>query len=533
VNRQPISATRSASVPAGWASRLPKALSRLSVVSLLLYCVFGALLVVIGAMRLIPATTVDTVGSEMVNPFLGILAVRTGHLYHSLSAPPYTPQPFGPLSYVASATIARASHLDLDATIRLGRILDFVCFLLCAVMAWLINRRLGFSQGESALAGLMLLAQPAFQRWGAAMRPDIPALLAMLAALYFAVRNGKNRNADCALAGLLVAVGFLFKQSAAVAGVAIAVVYLFRREYRRLAILIVSAGVAVLIALALLLRSREPFLEHFFVAGQESWSLFGGAEWVANHMSKPTIFLALAVGAVGSTRALFEDEPAQMVASFALFNLCAGFATIPQLGGAMNYFLPGFAGCALLLPFAIRVFRENSNSVHSAGILIILAFLVGLAECAVAYYRSVPAIPRQGVPWGYVASLRILSDDDYLVQRGRDPELVDLFTTHSLELQHRWDSSGLIQNVQSGDYDLVVLNHGHIVDSYRGIALLGAKVTDALNANYTLVCVAGNTLVLKPRSREVNADPEMLDRLFGTCRPEPSEPNLSIGYFAH
>jgi hypothetical protein len=157
---------------------LPKILARLALYSLVLYCTIGSFLTLVGAAKSIPFHG-DLTGAESVNPFVSILAVRSGHLYHPISAPPYTPQPFGPLFYMAGAGIARLSGLDIDATLRGGRTLDFGCLLLCAMVAWLICRQLNFSKGESALAAMLLLAQPVFAPWGATMRPDVPALLAM------------------------------------------------------------------------------------------------------------------------------------------------------------------------------------------------------------------------------------------------------------------------------------------------------------------------------------------------------------------
>ena len=104
-------------------------LNRLALCSLILYCTVGSLLTIVGAAKIIPVHG-DLTGAESVNPFVGILAVRTGHLYHPMSSPPYTPQPFGPLFYIASAKIAQVAGLDVDVTFRLGRSIVFICLVL-------------------------------------------------------------------------------------------------------------------------------------------------------------------------------------------------------------------------------------------------------------------------------------------------------------------------------------------------------------------------------------------------------------------
>ncbi|MGB9334077.1 MAG: hypothetical protein WCB14_03640, partial [Candidatus Acidiferrales bacterium] len=54
-------------------------------------------------------------------------------------------------------------------------------------------------------------------------------------------------------------------------------------------------------------------------------------------------------------------------------------------------------------------------------------------------------------------------------------------------------------------------------------------VVDALNENYEILCGYGDVgLVLKPRSRESAASPEMLSRVLGWCGATPPGPNLAI-----
>ena len=514
-----------------WAVLSPKLLTRLALYSLLLYCIVGSLLCIVGSSKIISFHG-DLTGGESVNPFVSILAVRTGHLYHPLSAPPYTPQPFGPLFYLAGAGVARLSSLDLDATFRLARTLDFICLLLCAVTVWLISRRLKFSPGVSALAAMMFLAQPIFYRWGwgATMRPDVPALLLMLLALYFALRTQEMGFTACVLAGSLVGIGFLLKQSAAAAGIAIAFAYLFNRRYKQIVTLALSAAAPVGIAFALLVWHHEPFLDHFLAAGRESWSLAGGATWLAEgHLTRPTIIMLFAVGSVGFMRAVTEGEQGQTLAAFAAVNVLAGFATIPQLGGQINYFIPGVAGCALLLTYAIRAFMDHLDAIKLTGILVILAFLAALADCAGAYLRLPPRGGGRLIPPGYLSSLKVLSDDDYIELHTRDPEVIDPFTVHSLELQGRWSSAGIVREVQSGSYDVVILNRGRQIWSYRNVSFFAPAVVDALNENYEILCGFGDVgLVLKPRSREAAASPEMLSRVLGWCGARPPGPNLAI-----
>lgn len=484
-------------------SQIPaKTLTRLSFYSLLLYCIVGSLLTVVGAARAIPSSG-DLTGGEAVNPFLGNLVARTGQLYHSMSAPPYTPEPFGPLFYVASAGVAKWAKLDIDATLRLGRTLDFLCLLLCGVTAWLVVRKMGFPRGEAALAAMLLLAQPVFDRWGATMRPDVPALLAMLLALYFALHVQRMAITASALSGFLVGIAFLVKQSAVAAGLAIVLILLLNKRIRSSVVFCIAAGVPLVIALVLLLMHHEQFLEHFLVAGRTSWSLSGAASWLAEpHLFRPTAVVLFAVAAIGIPRAVKSGEQGQMLVSFALVNLFTGFATVAQLGGQTNYFIPGFAGCALLLPFAMEAFNKNLRAIEVTGVIAFLAFLAAFADCAGTFVKLPSRRSGKTIPRGYISSLKVLTDDDYFLVHTRDPVLVDPFTAHSLELRGRWNPSGIVKEIEMGNYDLAILASGHTIQAYRGVSVFGPEIVKALNENYEIAFECGAVLVLKPRSRD-------------------------------
>jgi hypothetical protein len=103
---------------------------------------------------------------------------------------------------------------------------------------------------------------------------------------------------------------------------------------------------------------------------------------------------------------------------------------------------------------------------------------------------------------------------------------------HVFELTGYWSPSSVVAKIQRGDYDLVVLTNGHIIRSYRGISFFGKSIVDSLRANYEAFCAAGDTLVLKPRLRDIAATPEMLSPILGLCISTPNRvnhaPDISI-----
>jgi len=507
-----------------------------SLLLLLVYCVGGGVLVTVESARMIP-TQDDITYPEGATTYLAILAGRTGQLYHSYSSPPYVVQPFGPLFYAVNAAVARASNWDADITIRRARRLTFACFLLCGLVAFRICRKLEFSNSQSALAGMMLLAQPAFLNWNVTMRPDVPALLGMLLSLLFALREEEWGLRACIFSGFFAGTAFLLKQSALAAPAAIAVVFLLKKKYKQTFILALSAAAPLVVTFGILLWRREPFIEQFTSVGKSIWSIVAAAKWLVGRQFGfwPILAAPLVIGGTGFISAIRGNEKAKMIASFALMNLCAGLATIPQIGGDVNYFLPALAGCSLLLPFAIRVVAKEIGGRPATGILVVAVLLAGIAVVAVKYTVLRSHAPRTDISFDVLRPFKILSDDPYIAMHGRDPEMLDPFTAHVFELAGHWNPSPVIESIQRGDYDLVVLGSGRRIFSYRGISLFGRPIVNSLNADYEVLCTAGGTLVLRPRSREITATPEMLSSVLGPCIPNMVDhaPNLFLDASSH
>lgn len=250
-------------------------------------------------------------------------------------------------------------------------------------------------------------------------------------------------------------------------------------------------------------------------------------------LSETSIAVPLAIGGVGFIHAVTADERSQMIASFALVNLGAGFASISNVGGTTNYFLPALAGCALLLPFAMRAISCTISGATVTSALAIVGLLSATAGgvASIRDFQLPSSIELQKGASERLQSFRIISDVPYIAMHGRDPELLDPFLMHTLELTKRWDPSGVIESVRRGDYDLVILTCGRTVCSFRGISKFGLPLVDSLNRNYEVLCAADQTLVLTPRVRDIGATPEWLGSVLGMpCVSSLDRaPNLSFG----
>jgi hypothetical protein len=481
------------------------------------YSFIGAASVAVTGARLMNNSWENT-HPEGPHIYAAIEGARTGRLYSPFTQSPYVIQSYGPLYYAVNAAIARASHLDVAATVLNARLLSYFCYLLCGVMAFAITTRVGASLLLSLLSALMMIGNPDVASWNATARPDLLFLAAMLVSLYLLVSAGEQDWFLYAFAGVFAAIAFLIKQP----GIAVAItgfgVLVVKKEYRKAALFGAGAAIPALAFLAYMIRHEPFFLQQFTSVGKGYWSLWEGVRFVATKFAEIVHFVPLCIGGLGFAWALKKDWKMQAIAWFAVVNWVVEISGLPQLGSGINYFLPGLAGCALLLPGAVDFIRENMRSAvfHVlAGAALIWACYTGVIGCAftTVYYRA----PQQ-MSYAALRPYRIISDISLLSLYGHDPDLLDSFAVHSLELKGNWSSDPVVQNIRRGEYDLILLprvRFTRTITSYRGISDYAPSVIQALNENYTVLCSTMKSMVLKPRDREIDLSPAYFGEMFG------------------
>jgi hypothetical protein len=493
-------------------------LSAIALICLALYCALSAASVTVGGAKFI-TNPADTTYPESANIYMAVTAARTGHLYATFTQPPYLTQAYGPLYYAIIAAIARASHLDFDLVRVRVRLLTYACFLLSAAIIFLICKRLRFSMVSSTLAALVFLGQPYFLTWSVSVRPDLMLVMVMLLSLLWAIEGDALNGGGYLLSGLLAGLAFLIKQPGIAAPIAVLAILLYRKKFKSAGVYASGAGVPVALVIGGLLWRGGPFLEQFAAVGKNSWSLANAGLFALSRMSELTMVIPIAIGAIGLVQAVrAANVPAQMIAAFAVANWMVGFSGLPQLGGDVNYFFPGVAACALLLPFALQMIRRDLHS--KAFFVLIIVALLSVSWLQADSERRAFFI-RQRQPeraLDVLGPFKILSDRPAFTLHGRDPDLLDPFTNHNLELAGHWDSSPIVQNLRRHDYDLVIISDREpwqFVRTFRGISYFSPAVVKAMNEDYRVLCSTPSSAVLQPRTRDVEISPAVLDSVLG------------------
>jgi hypothetical protein len=493
-----------------------RAASLLVFVPLAAYCIIGAAVVIFGSARFLHNPW-ENMYTESPQTYAAISAAQTGRLYIPMSQPPYTLQVYTPLYYAINTSVARIAHLEVDRFVFYARLISYLAFLLCGAMVFLISRSASASTLFCVLAALMMLGQPAFLCWNITPRPDMLYLLAMLLSLFCVLRWEDHLWRGYALSGALAGIAFLIKQPGLAVAAAVFAVLIPQKKFKAAAVLTASTIAPIAVTFCILYWRRDPFFQQVTFAAKSRWSLSDAAHFLSSDYFAPCLIVPFFLGAMGFVRAMRLDGKAKMIAAFALLNIVTGLLGLAQVGGNLNYLLPGLAGCALLLPYAGQ-WMPSPARVTAPMVIACVALLWATStaytrEAAILRYLNLAS--EASLTW--LRPFRILSDAPTLNLHGRQPILLDPFGAHVLELTGSWDATPVIESLQREEFDLIIFTHGNnlrIVPSYRGVSFFGPAEVKIINAKYEVLCSTASSLVLKPRGRDVAATPEMFDRLF-------------------
>jgi hypothetical protein len=497
---------------------------RVAILAMFVYFAYGAVLVLGASIRLIRNVWENTY-PEAPHVWAALNAVQTRHLFVPYTQPPYVLQSYGPLYYVFNAAMAWMSHANLQPEFRdniqhfvvAARSVSLACFLLCALLIFLIGRRLSMSVAASALGALMLLGHPWFYHSAVTVRPDLLCIAAMTLSLFVAVAQESPSLPMCFLAGALGGVAFLIKQPGAGVVLAIALVWLLHKKFRQTVWLIAGAAAPVILMLASLAFHHERyFVMQYLTVGKALWSLPSGLAFLADALYNLYMLIPIGIGAIGFARALGAGERAQVIASFTLVNWLVGLSGAPQVGSAGNYLYAGLIGCALLLPFTLLALREHVKSVAALVLVIFGLYHVTVMEADETHTVFAAQANFAADPYRTFAPYHILSDKPVFALYGRNPDLLDPLSLRIMEVAGNWSSAPIAAEVRSGGYDFVILacSGDRSICSYRGVNFFSGEVIRAINENYALFCSDRGNIVLTPRSRTINAAPEIFTAAF-------------------
>jgi len=435
--------------------------------------------------------------------------VHSGRLYPDIDRPPYLVTLYGPLTYVLLAIpykLAEAAAITPHYLVRLS-IVGAVC--ICVLFILLVSKRLHRSRSISWLCALFAVSVCSMAGWTTVIRGDFIALAFSLLGIYvFLLTNGSPQQIGAAVCS---GIAFLVKQTSLAVPIAIIIWLIYYRRYKD-AIFWATGFTLTVVSGYGFAWWREPMvLKHIVALADPVLEYRGALDLIGYAVSQPVVPFA----AVGGLFALWKNTPENLL--FVIYCVVAwlvAILTIPQVGGAINYFWePFFASAVLAGPGLCELKRKlNHAPILITALLFVFllrSFLPVLQENLGdmrEYYAALRDYQMRKTKWvSFVSTIsgrRLLSTIPDVTYYSLVPEIPDPFLNSVLEVRGRWNSRSVASQIDAGVYDLIIVGEGQSANKgrgYRGIKKWSDEMWAALARAYWLACVFDNMEVWLPR----------------------------------
>jgi hypothetical protein len=496
----------------------PKALLGGSVVALLLASAFCiAVGTALGLANFRDVSYPDSAPLLRIGEF-----IRSGRIYPDIDRPPYLVTLYGPLTYVLLAIpyrLAQAAGITPQVLVRVG-IVGALC--LCVLLTFMISRRLYGSRPMAWLCALFAVSALPMVSWTTAIRGDFLALALSLLSLYwFLLTNGRPRGIGAAICA---GIALLVKQTFVAVPLAIVSWLIYRRRYKEAFLWSTGLALTVLGGYAIAWW-REPLMLKHIAALRHPILHYGQALMIlGNAVSQPVVPLAV----IGGFLALWKRTPERLLLlTYCIVAWFVASLTIPQVGGAINYFWEPLVASAVLAGAGLCELQRKANRtpilVTAMLFVLLLRAFVPMLWGELTYlrksYANVADYQVRKTHWesfvSTVSGRRLLSTYPDVTVLSMNPEIPDPFLNSTLELRGLWNSEPIVGEINAGAYDLIVISKGEAEapknNGYRGIRNWDDGMWLALKRTYAPACVFQDMEIWLPN----RGSGEILPRLSG------------------
>ncbi|MCU1310098.1 MAG: rane protein of unknown function [Candidatus Angelobacter sp.] len=453
----------------------------------------------------------DVTHPESAVVYEGLQFAQSGHLYKPLDVPPYTAIAYGPLLYSVVAAIERLSRLNFDQLLVACRVVVFACFVATVAVVYLLLRRLRFPHLTALLSSAIIVINPAFLGWNCSVRPDVPAILSSVLAI-FLILEGK-RGAPI-LAGLFVAGSFLLKPTYIAGAVAIGCWLLLQRRWNQFAQFFISALAVVVATLIVFALRGENVLEHILLMRHVGFSISDAIQ-AAGHEWLDFAGLVIPICLLGMAQQYrtWNLQNIHVLRPFGLdsislyFVIAWGIGLLASVnsGSDSNYYLEGYVATSLALPFALSSLTKAFGG--TGRLLLALILIAGMAITVPAHWFT--RWPRKTSETSSLATLvrgkTVLSDNSYIAVQSRRPEMLDPYLNHAFERYGGWSPKPIWEKIEHHSYDFVVIGQqDERIVRWHGFTHFSDSILKRIEREYQLVCFTPNAAVFVPNSSTVS-----------------------------
>ena len=453
--------------------------------------------------------------------------LKTANVYHDPNAPPYLVTVYGPFTYIVHAVPYSFAQLINVSPVLMVRLAVVVEFLFCVYLLHIISKNLYGTSIYAWFCSIFAVSSVSLAFWATQIRGDFLALSTSLLSIYFFIKATKRRvivlSAMCAGGALLI------KQTFLSAPISIVIWLIYKRRF--IDAFLWSACVVFTVAVGyFFFYLKEPLMLANIMALQapifeyrEAFNIL----WEA--ISHPVAPLsALGIFCCIWKRANCGD----LLLIYCVIAWLAAILTVLQAGGNINYFWePLMVSAVFAGPMMCYLLQEGKIHSKTTAIMLFVWLVVSIKPMLVQQYyflgtcyakvnESIISRQRWSAFFDTISDRYLLSTSPDITVVSKVPEIPDPFLNSTLELTGRWSSQPIVDRLESGAYDLVVVWSGEAEQGerflYRGIRIWDEKIWRALKVKYKSSCIFEGMEVWLPSH---NSDEIYKNLLSVGCNP--------------
>ncbi len=422
-------------------------------------------------------------------------------LYRDYSLPPYTPTPYMPLFYFATAAVSIFLGPSVENTYLAGRLVSFSSFSASLTLVYLIARKLRVDRASAILsvflAGGTLIVIP----WAASCRPDFLALFLSLLGIYLVSSDGGPSKSKIYVAGAAWSLALFTKQLFFAAPLAFLIITARRQRLSTVAApLLFFSLINAVVFISLNIATNGLFFRNILVANLADPS-FEDIPALIIRCLFPEFLIVLLLGAAGflthallhyrhSNAATRDAEPylGRMVMLANVISLLVFSLAVCKPGAAENYFYEPLFLSAILASIA---FNRVRNAKAVSWRMFALVMLTGLWATYRSLDRGLVAHVRNSLtrpPSAYFEYLVLSTPGDILfisngfgLRSGRGTTLYDGFNASYLSARGEIDLSPIARKIESQSYSALLLQRD---ETYYGYRVTPARLEEAIDRYY-------------------------------------------------
>jgi hypothetical protein len=455
--------------------------------------------------------------------------VRDGHVYpDSVNKPPYYLSLYGPLFYLVLAIPFRVAQMFGADIVLVERLTVLAFFCTSIVLVFFISRKISSSTRAAWFSVLFVLSPYVIGSWTTQIRSDFLGLTLVLSGFYCFLLL-QDRPYACVLSAIPSGLAPLSKQTFIALPIAIVSWLILRRRYKEAFCwgtafaLVAGGGFAVI-------WMHDPFMrEHLAVLGHPLLEFRGAFRLASDAVSQPMIPFAI----VGALLLFWKRTSEELLLPFYwLAALLIGCATVPQVGGGLNYFWESLWISAILAGPAVLELERIAGQTARPYRVLVYILLVGWFAPLLHLelwdfqkdYQDVKAYQARKADFQRFASFvkghRFLSTYPDLTVLSTNPELPDPGLNTILEIGGHWSYRPVITQLDDRVFEFAVITPS-LNETFRGVHFWDAGMVQSLHAQYRLACVFQDMDVWLPIEDTARLLPRFED--IG-CKPADSSP---------